>query len=316
MLWMLALMLGSMGSFNSGGGSSNTNSSNEYQNQYQYQDQESKPANLVGMVLGETNIRPDYSYVSQAIASIGTGNIVLFSIALVVFIVFSIFVSLFTQSWAYGAFLGGIDDAIGDRNYSLRDLGSYGRKSLREIIRYRSLFVISGVIIIVVAVVSGLSALLADMFTLLAVAMLLLIPIFILLFVLSLGNNFTLRFIVLKGSSAFDAIKAGLKMFMNNIGKVFILAITNCLVVSALMLVTLGIFVGVLLSFILPGSFINFENMSQGLVVAVVLLLVPLLFALIGVFMAVGAYLTTYKNFTWSMFFNFMVQGDQPNGTK
>lgn len=315
MLWVLALMLGSMGSFNFVGGSSNTNSSNEHQNQYQYQKQKTKPANLVGMVLGETDMRPDFSYVSKAIASISTGNRILFSIALIIFIVFSISVSLFTQSWAYGAFLGGMNDAISDRSYSLNDLGSYGRKSLREIVRYRLLFVTAGAVILIVSVAAGLSALLAETSTLLAVAMLLLLPIFIFLLVLSLGNNFTLRYIALKGEGAFDAIKAGLKMFVNNIVKVFVLAITNCLVVSTLMLVTLGMFVSVLLSFILPRSFINFENMSQGLVVALILLLIPLLFALIEVFMAVGAYLTTYKNFTWSMFFNFMTQGDQPNGT-
>lgn len=315
MLWVLALMLGSMGSFNSGGGSSGNDSN--FNNQNQYQEQQDRPSNLVGMVLGDSSVKPDFdTFISQTVASVGSSNIMVLGFSVLVFIVFSVFVSLFTQSWAYGAFLGGIDDAIAEREYVLNDLGRYGRRSTREILRYRLLFVIAGVVVLAVVLAAGISAYLAKDFVLLGVAMLLLTPVFILVFILSLGNNFALRFIALKGMSAFDAIKAGLKMFFNNLIKIVVLAVTNCLVVSALMLVVLGVVVGGLMGLILPGTLINFESLNPAIFTSLIVLLIPVLFVLIGLFMVVGAFLTTYKNFTWSMFFNFMSQGDQKNGTK
>lgn len=318
MLWVLALMLGSMGSFNSTGNTGGIpdtadtpDTQYEQLDQYQFEDQRlnSTPNNLVGMVLGDS-VQPEEmgNEIGNAINDMGIGTLVLLTISFFIFVVFSIFVSLFTQSWAYGAFIGGIDDAIDDKSYSLNDLGNYGRRSLKEMLRYRLIFIMLGLFMALIIGVAIIYSVVAENFALIGLAVLMILPLLVLAFLLSLGNNFALRFIALKGTRAYDAIKIGLRMFANNVVKVIILGVTNCLVVSAMMLVVFGVFAALLFSLIIPGAFIDFETLNPILLGSIIIFALPAFFALMGLFMVVGSYLTTYKNFTWSIFFKFASQ--------
>ena len=74
--------------------------------------------------------------------------IVIVAIAFLFLIIFVIGLTLFMQSWAMGALIGGVDDVLNDKPYTLFSLATWGRKSVKQLLKYNIyLFILTFLII-------------------------------------------------------------------------------------------------------------------------------------------------------------------------
>lgn len=241
---------------------------------------------------------------------------ILVGVSFLVFLGFSVGVGVFVKSWATGAFLNGINDAIGEKDYNLYTLGTYGRLSTKKILKYKLFLALVGTVfgisVLGFVLAFGLRFLLdkPNIFVAIFGAVLaLMIPLIFVLFIIGMVEEFSLRFMTLRNMDIIKSIKSGLRLLTRNIGKYFVLAISNCFVVSVFGILSLLIMGSVVMSLIAGGSLLeNLDNTA--IILTLTVLAIPLIFASIAAFVALGGFLNTYKSFTWGMFFNFATMTD------
>jgi hypothetical protein len=224
--------------------------------------------------------------------------------------------SIILRSWAQGAFLNGVDQAIADKSYSLPMLGTFGRIHVKEVVKYNIFITVIGISMSLL----GLSAVLLSIasvlkttapFAIILLAGLGLFILGIIHVVLSYVSFYAYRYIAVLQVPFWAAFKNGLSAFKNYLGKAIILSVTNCAVyfvfgIATVLAVFIMIFTGGVGFGIL--SFIFDNDVVRWLFLSVVIILAgPALIALLLAVLSLKAYLSTYQNFTWSFLFNHIV---------
>jgi len=64
------------------------------------------------------------------------GYVIFVALAVILFVIFAIGLSLFLRSFATGALIGGVDDVLNNKSYSLFTLANWGRKNVRQLFKY------------------------------------------------------------------------------------------------------------------------------------------------------------------------------------
>ena len=141
---------------------------------------------------------------------------------------------------------------------------------------------------------------------------LLFIPLILVILFLAVVDKFTIRFVTLKGMQYMAAIKKGTTLILRNVLDYFFLAISNCFIGCAFGIISI-IAIGIILAMlIIPGAgLIAIGGEANPFVYAILAILaVPVFILFMVVMLGVKAYITTYSNFTWSMFFDFGTKND------
>lgn len=317
-LWVFALLVaaGSFSGFgggNSGGFDSKAKESSPSQTK--------TPLNTFPKTIGDTQIsavlgtavsdltakspRLDNLFIAEYIP-----HIIVVILALLVSITTAVVVAFSVKSWATGSFIYGTDIAFKNGEISLKDLSERGVASVWRLIKFQVLvfllflgliFVLFSLPFITYAVTRSWSSggtIIALTLSILA---------FVLTAIsLSYSTLYSIRHLVLNGSTASDSVMLGLKTFYANIGNSIKLSLANCLVQSFIGLA--GIMVLLLVAGITAGIFSGNQSeaiqLTFGLLTAI--LGVPLIIAIILAVVALGGYMTTYQNITWTTLFNYI----------
>ncbi len=249
----------------------------------------------------------DTDYFKQLMAQ-SRPNFVLVSVGLIFYLGFFIFVTLFIRNWALGAMLSGVDDAIANRAYNLKKLGTYGRISNRELIKlqvYLTLIRLAASLVIIIpfSILFSMEQYIISTILLL----LLILPFLVLIISLLYSELFAARFIAIHKLGFKPALLNGFRVFKKNFIDAIVLSCASCLISGIVFFVVFGFLILGVFGLLGTVSFSD-EAIGAALIIFSVVIGVPLFFAfLIGMY-ALGAYFTTYANFAWSMFFNIATQ--------
>lgn len=219
------------------------------------------------------------------------------------FMGYAIALALFLKGWTYGALINSVDDAIEDVSYTLSKLGSYGRTTTRIFIKYQLFGMgLMFTLVVLLLVAPAILLVIDKMFAIIYIFTLPLL--FISILVYKIADMFAIRFIALDGLSVVNSLKSGLRLAKVNFGKLMLLAVTNCAVYFALMMVLL-IGLGVVgLTLLIPVG-IAAATKSEVLIGLAMMVVFPLVMLLVVAFVASTVYLKTYSFFTWNFFFKF-----------
>ncbi len=223
-----------------------------------------------------------------------------------VFILFMIALGLIVRSWATGAFINGIDDAIAGTKYTFAKLGTAGRISMKELVKYKVFIsLLNIVVILILFTVPALLFLTGNEELGVGLSLFSFTLILIYFVLMNYGNTFAIRFVALEQRKYLTALKGGLNVFKNNFINSLVLSCANCLV-GGVMLVAVVMIMGIFaVAGVASVSLLSNDSLQVLLAVLFVIIGIPLTIAFIMGFTAFGAYMATYTNFTWSFLFNF-----------
>lgn len=341
MLWLLALLIGgsSFGSRGFDNGFSNSFGNRDGQKEQtstttavltnELNEMSGSLSNVLGDSVDEINDGPPivltppnppgpwpplYSYLEGLIRDSAL-NIVLVSLSFVAYMVFVIFSFLLVKNWATGAILGGIEDAIEERPYTLARLGTCGRTSTRELIKLRLylllLRVLAGVAILIpLGILASFDAYLAGVLITSALTL----PLIVFYIVLTFSEEFAARFVALKGVSFKGSVIQGFRVFKKNFLDALILSCSSCFILGIAYMIFIGV-IAVLLMSVAGIATIPNDTALNMVYIVITLVGIPLLIAFIVGMYAMTAYFTTYINFMWSFFFRFALKKEgETNG--
>jgi hypothetical protein len=229
-------------------------------------------------------------------------NILIIGTTLLAVMLFAMAIGLIVRSWAFGSFIYGTSEAVKNRELQLRNLSDVGRVRLREVIKFAVILLLVTLAAITILVAVPLSIILSREYVagiiLLIIATILL---FLFIIVVTYINTYGIRYLVLQNSTAKESIKKGYSAFTKNVGNSLKLSFGNCLVQSIIG----GIILVGLIT--LVGIFVGIAIANEGFVrYAVGALIVPAAFAGLLLFSALTGYMTTYKETTWTILFNYI----------
>ena len=302
-LWVFAVFLAAAGfSFNSWGNSSNYRSST---------------SNL-------SNIESSASHNYQStltLLSTYAPQIAAVVSCLVALVVIGMLTSLVLKSWFSGAMTDAVYSAASKDTYSLSESAQAGIKTFWRLIKLDFLYLFYTIVaVLILGVPATIGFTLASGAGLMWVMVLLMIPLatlFVLLLTgLGLTKNFSKRYVVIKNCGVTEAFKLSLGAVKKHVGKVLALMLVNFLVslgvlIATFMAVIAMLIPGAILAAVVVGIFsvasTSGAGVVLGFVVAILVMLISVLFvAFVIALQAIGAFVFTYKEFSWTNLYIFI----------
>jgi len=338
LVFALLLVSGLNGNFNSGGSNSSSSSDESTQDKeqkIQTNSSSSSVININGQELDINNtteqgfpyvqeikeITSKYSSLKDESLNKSIPYIVFVAISVLVLIILSVGFVMFLQSWATGALIGGIDDVLNNKPYTLFSLANWGRKSVRQLFKYNLyvaiisfVIILFGLIIPIVMFATGNTALEIIGGITLFVAV---IGMIIFFYFIGFGGQFAVRFIVINGENYKTAFKNGIETFKKNMGVTLKLVLANCLVGCVFMIIIGAILIGVVGGVaigLVPAIIVAVANSPVLMIVFGILGIVigvPLLIGFMVVMSGVSGFTTTYTMFTYHKLYRFVMGIDK-----
>ena len=312
-LWVFALLLvsGSNGNFNSGGSNSPSSSNESTQNKEQ----------KTPYVQEIEDFANKYSSLTDEFLSKSIGYIIFIAISFLILIILGIGLTLFLRSWATGALIGGVDDVLNDKPYTLFSLATWGRRSVKQLFKYNVYLAVLTFFVVIVGIIVPIVMFAFDNIALNIIGGITLfagvIGIIIFLFLTGFGGTFATRFIIIDGENYKTAFKNGIETFKKNMWVTLKLALANCLVGCVFMLIVGAILIGVVGGVVIglvPAIIATVTNSPVLMIVFGILGIVigiPLLIGLLVVMSGVSGFTTTYTMFTSHKLYRFVMGIDK-----
>jgi len=249
------------------------------------------------------------------------GYILFVIIAFILFIILAIGLSLFLRSWAMGALIGGVDDILNNKPYTLFSLASWGRKSVRQLFKYNIYVAVLSFLIVVVGIVVPVIMLATKITSLEIIGGIVLfiaiIAILVFFLFISFGGVFATRFIVVNNENYKLAFKKGISTFKKNFGVTLKLAFANCAVSCVFMIIIGAVVIGLLgavaVGFV-PAIIAGVSNNPVLVIVFATLAVVvgiPLFIGFMVVMIGVKGFITTYTVFAYHKLYRFIMGIDK-----
>ena len=260
-----------------------------------------------------------FSALTDEFLSKSIGYIIIVAVAFLIVIVFGIGLMLFLRSWAMGALIGGVDDVLNNKKYTLFSLANWGRKSVRQLFKYNLYVTILSFIIVILGLIIPVIMLVIDNVAVQLIGGIALfisvIGIIIFVFLVSFGSTFSLRFIILNGEDYKTAFKNGINTFKKNIGVTVKLALANCLVGYVFMLIVGGILIGLIggvAMALLPAILSNIAgSLTLTIVFVVVVIGLPVLIGFSILMSGFSGFITTYTIFAYHKLYRYVMGIDK-----
>jgi|GEM_PF-4854223 len=326
--WVFALLIASgSGNFNGGGsGNDSSSSSTNYKNEFN-SDVNEKNSYIQELNNFTAELKSDNSVLvdlKNGLLQKSIPYIIIAVVSIFLLIILGVGLSLFLKSWATGALIGGVDDVLNNKKYTLFSLANWGRKSVRQLFKYNVYLATLSFLIVLLGVVIPVIMLAIDITLVKLIGGILLfvsiIGIIIFFYLVTFGAQYTTRFIVLNGENYNSAFKKGINTFKKNMGVTLKLAFANCLVGLVFLLIVgivlVGVFgaivvglIPVIVAYIAHNFVATIIIISLGVVIGI-----PLILGFLAIMSAVSGYTTTYTTFAYHKLYRFVMGIDK--GTK
>ena len=231
-------------------------------------------------------------------------------VAILILILIGVGVGYAGRAWILGAFIGGIDEAIDDKQLSINEISKHGFKSFKSqfwllivpgLIYFLYLLILISLALIV-ALMVGFSASDTVKIILAFVGVLILLPLVIFPSTLLAATQiWSVRIATIEGVPGWQALKTGWKLVKGNWGYMFLLGLVNGFLSGGVGCLTMIILIPVSLMLLAIGAISFAVSPALGILVVVLFLLLLICLGSGAVFLY-GAY-SLFNYSTWTVWY-------------